>query len=126
MAVNYILSLDTESCVFPDVPSVCQQALAALASPDASIEEIGRILSQDNIITARLLQATNSAHFALTRKITDAAEAVSLLGFQTVAGMLADLEALTPSQPRQTRGVLPALVSDHGGRAERKTAIPAL
>jgi len=126
MAENYLLSLDTGAGVFPEAPSVCQEALAALASPDASIEEIGGIISRDKTITARLLHATNSAHFGLTRKITDAAEAVSLLGFQTVAGMLADLAALTPSRPHQAGGFLPALVSDRGGRAERKAAIPAL
>ena len=35
MAENYILSLDIGEGVFPDAPSVCQEALAALASPDA-------------------------------------------------------------------------------------------
>jgi HD-like signal output (HDOD) protein len=126
MAENYMLSVDTGARVFPDVPSPCQEALAALASPDASIEEIGRIVSRDKTITARLLQATNSAHFGLTRKITDAAEAVGLLGFQTVTTMLADLEALDPSRHNQAGVFLPALASGQDGRAERKAAIPAL
>jgi HD-like signal output (HDOD) protein len=117
MAENYNLSMDNGAFGFTDAPSACQEALAALASPHATTEEIGQIISRDKTLTARLLQATNSVRFGLARKITDAAEAVNLLGFQTVTGILADLERLSPSRQPKARVFLPPHASNAGGHA---------
>ena len=125
MAENYILSMDTAACVLSDEPSPCRKALAALASPEATSEEIGSIISEDKDITARLLRTTNSAYFGLERKITDVTEAVNLLGFQMVTAMLADLEALNLSRQRQTI-LMPALASNRGEPAKRNAPIPTL
>ena len=88
------------------VPSLCQEALAALMSPDASTIEIGGLIAQDRIMNSRVLQAINSVQFGLSRKITDAAEAVGLLGFARVRSILAELDALQSVQSAQP-GVLP-------------------
>ncbi len=119
-----VLLADASPRSFEAVPSVCEEALAALRSPYATTEEIGGIIAQDRTMKFRLLQAVNSAQFGLPRKITDAAEAVGLLGFETVASILAELEAMEPVQPVQT-GIFPhqtPLVSHHGGGAERQAA----
>ena len=126
MGENYILSMDTGTGVLQDAPSVCQEALAALSSPYATSEEIGGIISKDRAIVARMLQATNSAYFGLPRKVTDVAEAVNLLGFQTVTNMLLDFEALASSRKRKAGMFLTGLVSNSSGQDERKAAIPSL
>lgn len=73
----------------PSVPDVYLQVMEALQSPDADLEEIGRIMSRDLVMTAKLLQIINSSFFALPRAITSPAEAVAHLGLaQTKALVL--------------------------------------
>lgn len=73
----------------PSVPAVYLQVMEALQSPDADLEEIGRIMSKDLVMTAKLLQIINSSFFALPRAITSPAEAVAHLGLaQTKALVL--------------------------------------
>ena len=73
----------------PSVPDVYLQVMEAIQSPDADLEEIGRIMSKDLVMTAKLLQIINSSFFALPRAITNPAEAVAHLGLaQTKALVL--------------------------------------
>jgi hypothetical protein len=75
---------------FPTAPPFYLEALALLTTADASPGEVGAILARDQTILKRLMQVINSAHFGLERRITDAAEAVALLGFDTVKSILID------------------------------------
>jgi HD-like signal output (HDOD) protein len=83
-----VLSVDARARRLAAVPSLCQEALAALMSPDATTGEIGALIAQDEIMNGRVLQAINSAQFGLSHRITDVAEAVGLLGFATVRSIL--------------------------------------
>jgi len=101
-----VLFADASARALAAVPSPCQEVLAALMSPDATTVEIGALIARDKIMNYRVLQAINSAQFGLSRRITDAAEAVGLLGFATVRSILAELDALQSVQSAQP-GVLP-------------------
>jgi HD-like signal output (HDOD) protein len=96
-----VLFADANARGLATVPSLCQEVLAALMSPDATTIEIGALIAQDKIMNSRVLQAINSAQFGLSRKITDAAEAVGLLGFAAVRSILAELDTLPPVQSVQ-------------------------
>jgi HD-like signal output (HDOD) protein len=79
---------------FPIVPSLYLEVINALKSPQVSTSEVGAIIAKDMAMMTKLLQVTNSACFGLPRKISDPAEAVSILGFETVKSMVITLKLL--------------------------------
>jgi HD-like signal output (HDOD) protein len=102
----------------PPMPSVCLAVLTALASAEASPQEVGSIVAQDPAISARLLQAVNSAHYGLARRITDPADAVTLLGFQRVWALLAGLAQADDDT------ILAAIDAAHAGLLSSQPAPP--
>ncbi len=72
----------------PGLPTLYFQILRELRSPDAPIERIGELISQDPAMTAKMLQLVNSAFFGLGRKLSDPNEAVMQLGLETIKSLV--------------------------------------
>jgi putative nucleotidyltransferase with HDIG domain len=72
----------------PSLPTLYNQVTAELASPTGSLEFVGKLISKDPGITAKILQTVNSPLFGLGRQITDPAEGVMFLGAERTKGML--------------------------------------
>lgn len=68
----------------PSLPDYYQKLLEEIGSPDASAKSVGKIVSQDMSMTAKLLQLVNSAFFGVARHISDPAQAVMILGMNVV------------------------------------------
>lgn len=73
----------------PALPAVYAELMEAVARPDSNIEEIARILSDDVAASVEVLRLTNSPFFGLRRQIDSVAQAVSLLGLDTVHAIVA-------------------------------------
>ncbi len=80
---------------FPTVPSLYLEVLSALKSPDATTEQVGKIIAKDMSMMTKLLQVINSACFGLPRKISDPVEAVGLMGFEAVKSMVMTIKLLS-------------------------------
>jgi HD-like signal output (HDOD) protein len=78
----------------PTIPSLYLEIMAALKSPDATTQQIGDIIAKDMAMMTKLLQVLNSAYFGLSRKITDPADAVGILGFENVKSMVVAVKLL--------------------------------
>jgi HD-like signal output (HDOD) protein/CheY-like chemotaxis protein len=76
------LILEMES--LPSLPTFYFDLLGEIESPEASVKKVGRIVARDISMTAKILQLVNSAFFGLHRHITDPAEAVTVLGLDTI------------------------------------------
>ncbi len=72
----------------PPSPKLYQELNRLLASGKASIESISAVMEQDVSMSAKVLQLVNTAFFALPRKISSVAQAVSYLGFGTVKSLV--------------------------------------
>ena len=72
----------------PSVPSLYKEVLEETESPDGSAAAVGEIISQDPGMTAKILQIANSAAFGLGRPVTSSAQAVSLLGMDTIKSLV--------------------------------------
>lgn len=72
----------------PSLPSIYFRIVRVMESPEASIDEIGEIITQDPAMTAKILQVVNSAYFGMARRITNIVEAVQLLGLQKVRSLV--------------------------------------
>lgn len=71
----------------PTLPAVYQQLVTCLQSPDASLVDVGRIISGDVGMTASILKVVNSAYFGLGKPIKTIDNAVVFLGLSTVMAL---------------------------------------
>lgn len=78
--------------VFPPLPSLYFRVLNELRSPNYSSQTIAEIVALDLAMTTRLLQVINSGFYGLPRRITDLAEAVNLLGQETVKSLIVGIQ----------------------------------
>lgn len=76
----------------PSLPSLYSEIMDELQSPKASLQQVGRIISKDVGMTAKILQLVNSAFFGLKRRISDPTQAVSLLGLDTIKALVLTTE----------------------------------
>jgi len=72
----------------PSVPSTYQKLNQALALDGTTAADLGRIISQDIGMTAKILKLVNSAFFGLRRELSNPTEAVTFLGTETVRSLV--------------------------------------
>ena len=72
----------------PSVPAVYQELTSHIRNNDASIAQIGEIVSRDAAMTAKVLQLVNSAIYCLEHHVSDPVKAVSLLGASTLKSLV--------------------------------------
>jgi CheY-like chemotaxis protein len=71
----------------PSPPALYAELMKEIDKPDASVRNLGTIMSQDMAMTAKVLQLVNSAYFGLRRRIYDPEQAVIYLGFETIRAL---------------------------------------
>jgi len=77
--------------VLPLSPSLLPKLLPALSDVDTNFEEVVRVISMDQSLTAKLLQICNSAFFGQSEPVATVAEAVSRVGYQSVYLLVATI-----------------------------------
>jgi HD-like signal output (HDOD) protein len=98
----------------PSIPGVYTQLIQAIQLPDASAKEIGRIISQDLAMTAKILQLVNSAFFGVRRQVTSPAEAVVYLGVDTVRALALTISVFSQFDTGEIPGFSIEALRDHG------------
>jgi putative nucleotidyltransferase with HDIG domain len=76
----------------PSLPSLYGEIMAELKSPMVSTARIGKIVSQDPGMTAKILQLVNSAFFGLQRHVSDPIQAVTILGIDTIRALVLSVQ----------------------------------
>jgi len=84
----YLDELLSRPTNLPTVPAVVQQVLETFGDPDVSLAEVGRRISMDPVIAAKLLRLANSAYYRARREIRSVDEALQLLGMTTVRNVV--------------------------------------
>lgn len=79
----------------PALPQTCTKLRDAMANPDVSVREVGRIVCEDPAVAAKVLQLVNSAFFRLARRITSIEQAVSYLGFNAIRTLVMSVEVFS-------------------------------
>lgn len=88
----------------PSPPRQYFEIAQEMASPTASLESIGELISADPPIAAKILQLANAAVLGLHLEVTRLAEAVAYLGFDVTRSLVllahtfAEFEKLVPGQ----------------------------
>lgn len=68
----------------PTIPRVVQRLIAALRDPDVDFRKIGEALSQDPVLSAKVLRMANSSFFGGKRSMASIDNAVALIGIQAI------------------------------------------
>lgn len=72
----------------PVMPSIATELLELQGNPDATVDDIARIISHDPALTAQILRYANSALFGFSGQISNLEDAIfRVLGFETVLYM---------------------------------------
>jgi len=72
----------------PSLPTVVMELLASLDQEDINIEALAAKITQDQALTAKTLRLANSSFYGMAHQITTIAEAIAILGFRTVRGLV--------------------------------------
>ncbi|UQZ89626.1 HD family phosphohydrolase [Deltaproteobacteria bacterium Smac51] len=72
----------------PTVPGVVAKISRMVENPETSAAEVGKLISQDQVLSAKVLRMANSAFFGMSRKISNIPSALMILGFDVVKGLV--------------------------------------
>ncbi|MBU4316677.1 MAG: GGDEF domain-containing protein [Proteobacteria bacterium] len=64
----------------PSLPEVAMRILETVKQDDFSFNDLGRIISSDPGLTAKILKMANSSFYGLTQKVSSIEKAISILG----------------------------------------------
>lgn len=68
----------------PTLPTLAARLLDLVDNPNTNAVNLAQFISQDQVITARLLKMCNSSYYGLGREVASVHQAVVLLGFDMV------------------------------------------
>ena len=104
MSFNTLFSNATR---LPSIPKLIQELIESFDDPNADIDKISAKISQEPVLTAKLLRVANSAHYGLPRQISSVQDASIIMGFPAVrtlvmaSGMVDSLEMPQALDKRQ-------------------------
>jgi putative nucleotidyltransferase with HDIG domain len=76
----------------PSVPQLYAELTRAVEHPDVSLQAVAEIIDRDMAMSAKVLQLTNSAFFALPKRVTNVMAAVTTLGTATLRSLVLSIE----------------------------------
>ena len=106
-------SLISQLGSLPSLPSTYHQLADELRSPEASIQKVAQIVSQDPAMTAKILQLANSALFGRLREVSDPCDAVSYLGLERIQHLFLSLHAFSHFESAKWGGLSIECVWEH-------------
>jgi putative nucleotidyltransferase with HDIG domain len=80
---------------FPIIPSLYFRVVKEVASPDATIEIVARLIEEDMAVSTKIIQVVNSPWYGMPHQISDLREAVQMLGFDTVKALVLAVQLMT-------------------------------
>ncbi|WP_231688277.1 HDOD domain-containing protein [Dethiosulfatarculus sandiegensis] len=72
----------------PTLPGMLDQISRAVESHRFSASDIGKLISKDQVLTAKVLKLANSAFYGFSRKVGSLTQALVLLGFEVIKGLI--------------------------------------
>lgn len=72
----------------PTLPSIIGQITCLLQNPKTSAEELGRAITSDQALAAKVLKLVNSAFYGFPGRISTITHAIVILGFSTIKNVV--------------------------------------
>src|ERR1035437_3657767 len=71
----------------PTLPQVVAKVMQVVSNPMASASDLNEVISVDQALTTKVLRLANSAYYGFPQEITNIAQAVVILGFNTIRNL---------------------------------------
>ena len=78
----------------PTLPTVVTEIISLVDNPRSSADDLARVISTDQALTAKMLKIANSALYGFPRRISTVALAVVVLGFETIKNLCLGVSVL--------------------------------
>lgn len=88
----------------PAFPKSVQRVLELTRNPDVAAKAIVEVIEKDPVLTGRILQAINSAFYGLPNKVAGVAQAVVMLGINTIKNLAIRSAAMGMIPPNNAAG----------------------
>lgn len=72
----------------PSLPEIITKSIEIMQDKNTSSETLAKIISNDIGLTARVLKLVNSAYYGFPKQISTVKQAISILGFTTIKGLI--------------------------------------
>jgi putative nucleotidyltransferase with HDIG domain len=72
----------------PTLPPVVKKLTTMVESPDVTAKDVGKLISSDQVLSAKVLKLVNSSFYGLSGKVSSISHAVILLGFNVIKGVV--------------------------------------
>lgn len=72
----------------PPLPHVASKAIVLVEDPDTTAGQLTELLGKDTALAARVLKIANSAMFSFQREITTLSQAIMIIGFKALKGII--------------------------------------
>ncbi|WP_051434382.1 response regulator [Desulfonatronum lacustre] len=97
----------------PSLPKLYLAIQEELQSPRCSLKKVGEIIATDVGMSAKILQLVNSSFFGMYTKVTSPAQAVNLLGTETVKALVLHVQVFSQYNPKKCPHFSLARLSRH-------------
>jgi len=72
----------------PTLPGIVNKLTKMADDPETTTEQMGKVISKDHILAAKLLKLVNSAFYGFPQRISSLSSAIILLGFNVVKSLI--------------------------------------
>lgn len=72
----------------PTLPGIVLKLTKMAEDPDTTTEQMGKLISKDHILAAKLLKLVNSAFYGFPQRISSLNSAIILLGFNVIKSLI--------------------------------------
>lgn len=72
----------------PTLPGIVIKLTKMAEDPDTTTEQMGKLISKDHILAAKLLKLVNSAFYGFPQRISSISSAIILLGFNVIKSLI--------------------------------------
>ncbi len=100
----------------PSLPTLYSEILSVINSDSWSIDDVAAIVAKDVGMTAKILQIVNSAFFGFPRHFSSAAEAVGVLGVNTLKALVLSVKLFSQFEKDTVGGLNLEKATQHNMR----------
>ena len=95
MTQDELLAKILSSAELPTLPTVASKLITLTAKEDATLADIGDLVSRDISLSSKILKVSNSAFYSFPQQIGSIQQAVSILGMNAVRSLVLSFSFLT-------------------------------
>lgn len=86
----------------PSLPEVVTKVVGMVNDPNSDAEEVGRIMSKDPAMAAKILRLVNSAYYGMPEPVSSLDQAIVILGFKTIRSIALSVSVINLFQQADT------------------------